>query len=99
MAVQRFELVVHGDDGSQVEVTADQRDIAAFERAEKVGFTRALDDMPMVFFRALGYFALRRTGKLDLKVTRTDWDEGIVEVELADEEPVDPTNQEAPAGT
>jgi hypothetical protein len=100
MAVSRFEMIVHYEDGRDpVSVVADQRDIAMFEREEKVGFTQAMDQMQMVFFRALGWFSMRRTGKIPAGVKRADWEREVIEVELADDEEVDPTNQEASGAT
>lgn len=97
MAVTKYDLIVHYDDEREpVTVVADQRDISAFERAEKVGVVKAMDEMPMTFFRALAWFAMRRTG-LAVGVRREDWESEVIEVEIADDEPVDPTNQEASA--
>lgn len=101
MSATRFGLLIHLEDESVQEVTADQRDMAAFERVEKIGTTQAMENMPMVYFRALGYFAQRRTGAIATSVSREDWESRVIEVEPAPDgpEPVDPTSREAPAAT
>jgi hypothetical protein len=77
-------------------VTADQRDMAAFERFHKVGTSKAMEEMTMIFFRYLGWCALRRTNQTN--VGYDEWDKTIVSVEPPDEketEVPDPTNAAA----
>jgi hypothetical protein len=99
MAVLRMGFLVHYEDGANVEVVTDQRDVAAMERAEKVGFPTLVDTMPIVAFRFLAWHALRRTGGIDVKVSREDWDGTVIEVEpLDDGEAPGPGNAEASEG-
>ena len=45
-----FTLTVENSDGATVDVVATQRDIVAFERAERISVSTALDEMPTAFF-------------------------------------------------
>lgn len=79
-------------------VRADQRDMAAFEVEHKVGFAKALDDMPMVLFRFLGWHAARRLGKVTPGTAKDAWLETVISVEPeGDEESVDPGQPAASA--
>ena len=70
--------------------------MAAFELEYRVGVSRALDEMQMVFFRYLGWHALRRTGKIDAAIGKDKWGEKVISVDVADdEEPVGPTTPAA----
>jgi len=67
--------------------------MAAFELEYRVGTSRAIDEMQMVFFRYLGWHALRRTGVLDAAIGRDKWLEQVISIEVVDdEEPVGPTS-------
>lgn len=93
MAVTKYDLWVHyADERPMVEITADQRDISQFERSEHIGVVRAMDEMPMTFFRVLAWFAMVRAGLVQ-KTEREAWENDVIEVEIADEVPVDPTSQ------
>ena len=78
-------------------VTADQRDMAAFERFHKVGSSTAMESMTMIFFRYIGWCALRRTGQTN--VGFDDWEKNVISVEPPDEDEVirdsDPTTPAA----
>ena len=92
-----LEIWVEGSEEPQL-VTADQRDMAAFERFHKVGTSKAMDEMTMVFLRYIGWCALRRTNKT--QVGYDDWEKTIVSVEPPDDEDIalqdsDPTNPAA----
>jgi hypothetical protein len=98
MAITRQTYRVWYDDDSFVDVRGDQRDIAAFERAAGVGIKKAQDTMTVVALRHIAYRALLRTGKLPPVakgvMSPEQWDALVIEVEpVADEEPVDPTNE------
>jgi hypothetical protein len=99
MAVTTFDLAVHYEDGSTASVRADQRDMAGFELKHRIGVTRAMDELQTVFFRFIGWHALRRTGRLEQGETFEDWDARTVEVEPADadQESPDPGSPAVPA--
>jgi len=69
-----------------LEVRADQRDMAAFEVEYKMGTSRAMEDMQMVFFRYLGWHAARRTGKIPKDTKRDEWLDTVIGVEPAEED-------------
>jgi len=80
-------------------LTADQRDVAMFEREEKVGFVKALDDMPTLFIRSLAWFAMKRTGNTEPGTKRKDWEEKVVDVQFVGDDEPDPTQSGASAET
>lgn len=91
MAATRISMTVHYEDGTDVEVAADQRDIVVFERVERHGFVKALDDMPITLFRFLAYQALKRTGALTPpNATREAWEATVIDVEMPDDDEVTP---------
>jgi len=102
VAATRFELEVwtEGQD-EPAQVRADQRDITAFEAASKIGFTRAMDEQPITFFRYIAWHALRRTGQIDVKTALADWSDRTESVDPVEDEPtpVDPGNTAAPDET
>jgi hypothetical protein len=86
------------DQDEPILVRADQRDMAAFELEYKIGTSRAIDEMPMIFFRFLAWHAARRTGKIPTDTKRDEWLEKVIGAEPADDEvlvPADPTNPAA----
>jgi len=85
-------LSVWYEDGSMRQVTADQRDMAALERAMKMGSQRIFEEMPIIGVRHLAYLALTRqaAGGLPFGLKHDEWEAQVVEVEQADDE-VDPT--------
>lgn len=90
-----LEVWTEGSDEPQL-VRADQRDLAAFELKHKVGSRKAMDIMIMVFFRYIGWAALRRTGQIDSGLSYDEWDKTIVSVEEVEEEDQpDPTTPAA----
>lgn len=92
MAADRTELNIwiEGQD-EPLEVVADQRDTAAFELEYRVGITRALNEMPMVWYRFIGWAAAVRTKKIPADTPRQQWLDTVIEVEpKPDEEPVNP---------
>ena len=97
MAATVFDLEIWVENQEKpLEVRADQRDMAAFELEHRIGVSRALDDMQMVFFRYIGWHAMRRTGKIDAAIGKDKWLENVISVEVADdEEPVGPTSPAA----
>lgn len=101
MAATRLDLTVFYEDGTEVKVVADQRDIVVFERVEKRGFTDALENMPIILFRFLGYQSLKRTGQLvPPSITRDAWEAIAVAVEPDDDDTsVDPGQPEASGGS
>lgn len=92
MAATRINLLIWEDGKDEaVKVTADQRDLAAFEVEFKMGANTGMTDMPVRFSRFVAWHALRRTGKLAPGTKQVDWDKNVVEVEQeGDEEGVDP---------
>lgn len=100
MAATRLDLTVYYEDGTEVAVTADQRDIVVFERTEKVGFVNALEVMPITLFRFLGYQALVRTGGIPAGTAREAWEATVVAVDPADDDEgiADPGQPEASDG-
>lgn len=81
-----FDLQIDFDDQDvPVLVRADQRDMAGFERQHKIGTTQAVEQMPMIFFRDIGWRAMRRTGKTTEKFEV--WDEKVSSVEPVGDEP------------
>jgi hypothetical protein len=92
MGATKYELEVWLDGQEDpIEVVADQRDVAMFEREEKIGFVKALDDMPTLFVRALAWFAMKRTGKIEPGTKRKDWEERLLDAQFAGEDEPDPT--------
>jgi len=89
-----LEIWVEGQDEPQT-IRADQRDFAAFERFFKVGTSNGMNNMTMIFFRYVGWCALRRTGQTNIGFD--DWEKNIVSVEPPDQEDeeVPPTNPAA----
>ena len=86
------------DKDEPLQVRADQRDMAAFELEYKIGTSKAIDEMPMTFFRYLGWHAARRLGKIPTDAKREAWLEAVVAIEPPDDEvltPADPTKPEA----
>lgn len=94
MAATRMPLIVWFEDDTSQEVVTDQRDVAAFENAFKVGTQHAVEQMPVVFQRYTAWHALRRTEVIDSKVTFDAWTKYVVEVENKDE---DDDESEGPA--
>lgn len=80
-------------------VVGDQRDVAMFEREEKIGMIQAMDLMPTIFARSIAWFALRRTGHTEPGTKRKDWEDRVIDVQFGDEDEPDPTNQEASGET
>jgi hypothetical protein len=95
MAVTRQALVIHYEDGTTAEALSDQRDMAAFEVAEKRSSVDAFESCPMLLFRFLGWHALRRTGQVDVKETREAWGDRVIEVEPVTGADADPGKPEA----
>jgi hypothetical protein len=80
-----LEIWVDGQD-EPIAVRADQRDMAAFEVEYKMGTSRAMEDMQMVFFRFLGWHAARRIGKIPKDVKRDEWLDTVIEVTPAEDD-------------
>lgn len=59
-----FDLHVTYDDGTEVEVTAGQREMAAWEMAGHGSSGVAADEKPVLFFRFVAWAALKRLGQL-----------------------------------
>lgn len=87
MAATTFDLEVWVENQEKpIVVRADQRDMAAFELEYRVGTSRAIDEMQMVFFRYIGWHALRRVGTIDNTLGRDAWLENVISVEVVDDE-------------
>ena len=71
-------LIVHYEDGSEQQVTADMRDTIRWERDEQISFRDALERMPNALWYALAFYALRRQGEIDDKIKRDKWESGVV---------------------
>lgn len=103
MAATRLDLTVYYEDGTEVKVVADQRDIVVFERLEKCGFIHAMENMPIILFRFLGYQSLKRTGQLvPPAITYAAWEAIAVAVEPDDDDEevtADPGRPEASGGS
>jgi len=84
-----LEIFLEGEK-EPVLVTADQRDMAAFERDHGVGTQEAFQKMTMIFLRSLAWYALVRTGELTKATVRDKWLEKVISVEAGDEEDEDP---------
>jgi hypothetical protein len=101
MAATRLKIEVwYVDDDPDLDaplsVWTDQRDMAAFEGAFKVGYLWAMDNQPATLFRWITWHALRRTGQLDPPDrSNAEWDKTVIaaEADLRDV-PAVPTNQD-----
>lgn len=98
-----FDLHVLYDDGTEADVTAGQREMAAWELAGHGSSVEAAETKPMAFFRFLAYQALRRLGRLpENKVKGAAmpfevWSDLVDEVLPPDDESdVDPTTPDQP---
>jgi hypothetical protein len=69
------------EDGREVDVTADQRDIVVFERANGVGFAAAMDRMMITAIREIAFYALRRKGLVEQGLSVRAWSDTVIEVE------------------
>jgi len=97
---------VQYEDGTTQQVTADGRDLVAFERAAKTGYAMAMQTMTATFFRHIAYLALQRTGALPAQyANRAQFEAACISAEPEElsrgEEnvevftPADPTNAAA----
>jgi len=99
MSAKATVLEVQYDDGRTEEVTAGQREMAAWEREPfGCGTLVASEKSPVLFFRYLAYAALRRQRKLQvingMPPSFDVWAADVESVEpVSDDEP-DPTNQD-----
>lgn len=108
MALLTFDLLVEYDAGDPVRVTADQRDMARFEREENTAASDALENPSFVFMRSIAYHALKRRGLLPMKpqggrevpISREEWEDRALEVRGTDDgvESPDPGQPAAPEG-
>lgn len=99
MASMVFDLVVFYENETETEIRADQRDCATFERQNKMGTLKALDECPLLFLRQIAFNALVRTGKLDKGISRDSWEASVLEVGFPSGEEVEVPNagsQETP---
>lgn len=97
----KMELNVIYEDGTEIEVKAGQREMAAFEQKFQCSTTRVKDTMSMTFMRYCAFEALRRSrqlpkverGKKEYTATWEEWDDLVDEVVDVDEEEgeADPT--------
>lgn len=96
-----FELVVTYDNGDTETVAAGQREMAAYEMAGHGSSVTAPDERPMLFFRVLAFYALKRGKRLPAGAGKYElWTELVDEVMPTDEKPTaDPTTpDQLPAG-
>lgn len=95
MALTRFPLTVHYEDGDVQQVIADQRDYVVLERAFKMSVQKALEDMTITAVRHMAYTALMRIngGHQPRDLTRDEWEATVIEVQAKTDEveTVDPT--------
>jgi hypothetical protein len=98
MSATFMHLNVHLEGGATVAVVSDQRDQRTFEMKRGVGFTNALESMPISLFRYLAFFALKRTGDLPADAKFTEWDNTVIEVEpvMEDGEESNPLSPDVP---
>lgn len=99
MSASRINLTVEYDDGTEVEVTADQRDIVKFEAEATMSYIAGLRQATTTLMRSLAFHALRRTGRLDTKITREAWESTVPNVLFELQGRADPTKPGAPAAT
>lgn len=88
-----MQVKVRYDDGTEVEASIGQRDVARWE-AQPFGGQKAIDEKPVTFARYVSWSALQRSRQArDLPWPR--WDEIVDEVEVieTDDAPVDPTGE------
>ena len=95
MAGMIFDLEIYYEDRDDVDqVRADQRDIAVAERKYGRGTNRMLDEMTVQFLRFIGWQALRRLGRSEMKFE--DWDKIVTSCAEPDDDgevaEADPTN-------
>jgi hypothetical protein len=97
MAATVFDLEIWFD-GQEEPTTlrADQRDLAAFELEYRMGIQRAIEEMPMTFYRYIGWHAARRLGKVDPGLSRDDWLKDVVSIEEPDEDEDEESNSGNP---
>jgi hypothetical protein len=93
-----FDLVITNEDGSTVEVRADQRDVAMWEM-QPFGSSaaQALGNKTFYFTRWLAWHALRRTKKTTLEWS--DWNDATPAVEFATDEEGDVPDPGNPAAS
>lgn len=99
MSASRIRLVIEHEDGAVLEVVADQRDMVKFEAEAKMSYIAGLRDATTTLMRSLAFHALRRTGQLDEKVKRSDWENTVPSVVFEMVGTADPTKPEAPGET
>lgn len=64
-------------DGTEHKVMVDQRDVAAFELAHRIAFTRVHTECLAAFMRWTAWHSLRRTGKIDGRTKFDAFDEQL----------------------
>jgi len=98
--MMRFEYTATMEDGSTLDVVADQRDVAAFEVSPNGCSFLEATSKPFTYARYMAWHAARR-GKLTT-LTWEDWDAQCVQVDSRDEkddlEASDPGQPVASAG-
>ena len=100
-----FDLHVKYEDGTEVTVTAGQREMAAWELAGYGNSVEARDQRPILFFRFLAFAALRRLRQLPehpvkgVTYSFDGWSDLVEEAMPADDEDdetADPTTPDQP---
>ena len=90
-----FDLIVTHEDGTTTAVTADQRDLAAWEmQSFGCSAVEGLQTKAMAMFRFLAWSAMRRRKLTDL--SWQDWTDATPEVESGEAEVPDPGSPAAP---
>lgn len=100
-----FDIDVRYEDGTEVTVTAGQREMAAWEAAGYGNSVEAKDQRPILFFRFLAYAALKRLRRLPEHPTKgvtysfDGWSDLVEEAipDGDDEDEADPTTQGQPS--
>lgn len=82
MTAIQFHTRVEFEDGETVEVTADQRDLSAWEKYEGGGPFSAMHLTPVTFMRYVSWSALDRAARREGRKRESfkDWDDRVVEV-------------------
>lgn len=101
MALETFDLEVYiegADPEKPIEVKADQRDLAKFEKEYGMGVFEAKTKAPLTLFRFAAYAALKRKGQLeDPNITREAWLDTVLQVDMVDDEDDAPLPLGSPA--
>jgi len=79
MSTARVTLTVLYEDGSEQQVTADQRDIVKVEREEQASIGDLFAGMQSVLWRGLAFYASKRQGLIPADEQREAWEDRAVQ--------------------